>query len=91
MSNADFDGRRVTAYDKRAPAAAMHWIDYGLGGLRAEAVHLIGTDAADLSDLYRELTARDELFGFAASERFYEIGTPDSLAETSAFLAAESS
>jgi MurNAc alpha-1-phosphate uridylyltransferase len=87
-SNADFDGRRVTVYDKRAPTAAMQWIDYGLGGLQAEAVDLIGADAADLSDLYRELAATDELFGVAASERFYEIGTPDSLAETSEFLSA---
>ena len=33
-SNAEFDGRRVTAYDKRAPSERMQWIDYGLGGLR---------------------------------------------------------
>jgi hypothetical protein len=26
------------------------------------------------------------LFGYAATERFYEIGTPEALAETSAFL-----
>ncbi len=90
VSNADFDGRRVTAYDKRAPAAGMQWIDYGLGGLRAEAVDLIGTDTAELPDLYRELSSRSELFGFAATERFYEIGTPGSLAETSAFLDADS-
>lgn len=91
VSNADFDGIRVTAYDKRAPTADMQWIDYGLGGLRADAVDLIGADIMDLSDLHRELAAQRELFGFAATERFYEIGTPDSLAETSAFLAAESS
>jgi NDP-sugar pyrophosphorylase family protein len=90
-SNVSFDGRRVTAYDKRAPTAAMQWIDYGLGGLRAEAVDLLGADTADLSDLYRELAVRDQLLGVAASERFYEIGTPDALAETSAFLSAESS
>lgn len=88
VSNAEFDGRRVTAYDKRAPTAGMRWIDYGLGGLKAEAVDLIGVDAAELSDLYRELAARGELSGFAATERFYEIGTPAALAETSAFLAA---
>lgn len=89
-SNASFDGRRVTAYDKREPTASMQWIDYGLGGLHAQAVDLIGNDAADISDLYRELAARGELFGLAANERFYEIGTPESLAETNAFLTAES-
>lgn len=91
VSNADFDGQRVTAYDKRAPGAGMQWIDYGLGGLRADVVDLIGGDTAELSDLYRELAVRGELFGFPATERFYEIGTPASLAETSAFLEAQPS
>jgi len=85
-SNADFDGARVLAYDKRDPTAAMAWIDYGLGALDACAVE--GADPAlrDLADLYHALAARGELFGFAASERFHEIGTPAALAETDRFL-----
>ena len=88
-SNATFDGRRVTAYDKAHPNPGMDWIDYGLGGLCAEAVDLIGKGGSELSDLYRELAAGRQLFGFAATKRFYEIGTPNSLAETGAFLAEE--
>jgi NDP-sugar pyrophosphorylase family protein len=90
-SNALFDGTRVTAYDKRAPVAGMDWIDYGLGGLTAGALDIVGDEVSDLSDLYHELAARGELFGFEATERFYEIGTAEALAETSAFLATERS
>jgi NDP-sugar pyrophosphorylase family protein len=86
-SNASFDGRRVTAYDKRHPSATMRWIDYGLGGLRAEALAVVGDEVSELAELYHELARRGSLFGFAATERFYEIGTPESLRETGRFLA----
>ncbi|MBV9535804.1 MAG: nucleotidyltransferase family protein [Solirubrobacterales bacterium] len=90
VSNARFDSQRVIAYDKRAPSADMRWIDYGLGGLSVDALGVIGSEVTDLAELYRTLAARGQLFGFEAHERFYEIGTPESLAETSAFLAARS-
>jgi NDP-sugar pyrophosphorylase family protein len=86
-SNAALEGDRVR-YDKHAPTADMDWIDYGLGGLRAEALHLVGEDVSDLAELYGVLSRRGELYGYAATERFYEIGTPDALAETDRFLAA---
>jgi NDP-sugar pyrophosphorylase family protein len=89
VSNAVFDGTRVTTYDKRTPNPAMHWIDYGLGGLRAEALDVMPAEVDDLADLYHELAGRRELFGYAAAERFFEIGTPAALAEADAFLAAE--
>ncbi len=85
VSNAVFDGARVTAYDKRRPDRGMRWIDYGLGGLTSEVIGRAGS-ASDLADLYRELAGAGELFGFEATERFYEIGTPQALEETSAFI-----
>ena len=87
VSNVSFDGTRVRSYDKRSPSPAMSWIDYGLGGLRADTLGLLPDSADDLAELYHALAARGELFGFAATERFFEIGTPASLAETSEFLA----
>ncbi len=84
-SNVLFDGERVVRYDKRNPTPDMHWIDYGLGAFRAEALALPGDD---LAELYAELARRGELAGYEATERFYEIGTPEALAETSAFLAS---
>jgi NDP-sugar pyrophosphorylase family protein len=85
-SNVRFEGTLVTAYDKRSPTESMRWIDYGLGGLQAAALDSVGTDVSDVAELYRELARRRSLFGFAAAERFYEIGTPGALAEASEFL-----
>jgi NDP-sugar pyrophosphorylase family protein len=86
-SNVVFDGRRVRRYDKHAPAPDMHWIDYGLGGLTSDALRLVNPESEDLAELYSELARRGELLGFAATHRFYEIGTPAALAEASEFLA----
>jgi N-acetyl-alpha-D-muramate 1-phosphate uridylyltransferase len=83
-SNVLFDGDRVIRYDKRHPTPDMHWIDYGLGAFRAEALAIAGDD---LAEVYAELARRGELAGYEATERFYEIGTPEALAATSAFLA----
>jgi NDP-sugar pyrophosphorylase family protein len=62
----------------------MEWIDYGLGVLTAGALE--AHDDADLAGVYHALAARGELAGYVATERFYEIGTPDALSETDAFL-----
>jgi NDP-sugar pyrophosphorylase family protein len=86
-SNAAFNGRLVSRYDKRTPDRSMCWIDYGLGGLCADILDAAGGDVSELADLYHGLSLRGLLFGFRATERFYEIGTPDALAETDAFLA----
>jgi NDP-sugar pyrophosphorylase family protein len=90
VSNAIFDGARVTTYDKGSPHPQMRWIDYGLGGLRADALTLVPENVDDLADLYHELARRGELCGFAATERFYEIGTPASLAEAEDFISRQS-
>ena len=85
-SNADYRDGLVVRYDKRAPAPEMRWIDYGLGGLRSEALERVGPAERDLSALYAHLAERRALAGFPARERFYEIGTPRALAETDALL-----
>lgn len=64
----------------------MRWIDYGLGGLEARALAAVDPEEPDLSVLYQRLAARGELLGYEAVRRFYEIGTPEALAETDAFL-----
>ena len=58
-----------------------------MGALRSDTLDVLPEAADDLADLYHELARRGELFGFAATERFFEIGTPASLAETGEFLA----
>jgi NDP-sugar pyrophosphorylase family protein len=87
-SNVVLDGGRIVRYDKANPTPDMRWIDYGLGALTPAALDEPGDD---LAEIYARLAERGELAGYEATERFYEIGTPDSLAETSAFLASRSS
>jgi NDP-sugar pyrophosphorylase family protein len=88
-SNVVFADDCVLVYDKRTPTPQMHWIDYGLGGLTAAVLELVPAAERDLAALYTELSRRGELFGFEATERFHEIGSPQALAETDAFLRAE--
>jgi NDP-sugar pyrophosphorylase family protein len=85
-SNAIYRDGMIVRYDKTGPTAEMKWIDYGLGGLEAEALVLVPPPERDLSALYRLLAERGELMGVEASERFFEIGTPSGLDETDSFL-----
>ncbi len=86
-SNVRYADARVLAYDKHAPRPDMRWIDYGLGGLTQAALDCAAPGVRELSELYALLTRDGQLCGFEAHERFYEIGTPEGLAETEAFLA----
>jgi len=85
-SNARFEDGRVVAYDKANPGPDMEWIDYGLGAFRARAFEIADAGTVDLADVYAQLSRRELLAGYAATERFYEIGTPEALRETDAFL-----
>jgi NDP-sugar pyrophosphorylase family protein len=85
-SNVRFEGTLVTEYSKSSPGGSMLWIDYGLGAFEASALDAVGPEVSDVAVLYGELARRRSLFGFAATKRFYEIGTPAALAETSEFL-----
>jgi NDP-sugar pyrophosphorylase family protein len=87
-SNVVYAGGRVLVYDKRHLTSDMHWIDYGLGGLRSDALGAVDESEGDLAVLYQRLAQSDSLYGYVATERFYEIGTPARLAETEAFLRA---
>lgn len=88
-SNAIYRDGLVRSYDKRSPRPEMRWIDYGLGGLEQAALDLAPAGMQDLADLFHRLAHMKLLFGFEARERFFEIGTPDALAETDAFLRGE--
>lgn len=87
-SNVEFRGGHLLRYDKRARTPEMSHIDYGAAVLRREALDRIPEGQSfDLADLYRDLVREGAMIGYEVSRRFYEIGTPEGLAETRAFLA----
>jgi len=89
-SNVDFEAGRILAYSKTDRTPRMHYIDYGLGVFCAEAFQgLPAGRACDLTELYSNLLQRRQLAAFEVKERFYEIGSPEGLRETTEFLSAQ--
>ena len=87
-SNVVFQEGRLLVYDKRRRTPAMTHIDYGLALVRREIVERIPPDApCDLADMYTTLVADGMMAGHEVARRFYEIGSPAGLEETSAYLA----
>jgi NDP-sugar pyrophosphorylase family protein len=84
-SNADFDGKRVTDYSKTA--GDFEWIDYGLSILTPDVAGEIPNDEpADLAEVFTRLSREGRLAGLEVADRFYEIGSPQGLAELERFL-----
>ncbi len=83
-SNAVYEHGRVIAFDKESPPKVAEWIDYGLSVFQRSVLEQ--NPATDLADLALELAPQGRLAGYLVHERFYEIGTPEALAETDAFL-----
>ena len=89
-SNVLFVDGRLHRYDKRNRTSDMRHIDYGIGVLSARALDAFPPgEPFDLAAVYERLLANNELIGFEVSERFYEIGSPEGLEETRAFLAGK--
>lgn len=85
-SNAAYNNGRVTRFEKGLddPAGAgLDYIDYGLSVLGADVIRerIPGGKAFDLANVYKELAQAGALKGFEALSRFYEIGSPDGLAD----------
>lgn len=82
-SNVEFAEGRIRRYDKNSRVPGMRHIDYGLGGLSEAAFRGVPDgERLDLARIYENLLAEDELAGYEVFERFYEIGSPEGLAET---------
>ncbi|MGH7267699.1 MAG: sugar phosphate nucleotidyltransferase [Candidatus Rokuibacteriota bacterium] len=86
-SNVRLRDGRLVEYDKRAPRPDMTHIDYGLALLRRAALAPVPSGTpADLADLYQGLVAQGAMAAFEVPTRFYEVGSPEGLAETRTFL-----
>ena len=87
-SNVIFDGHMVRAHDKSVRGqSGVEWIDYGFSVFTRAVVEAWPTpDPWDLSSLTGELAREGHLAGYEVTQRFYEIGKPEGLAETEAHL-----
>ena len=65
----------------------MNFIDYGLGVLSAAVfANHYRSIPFDLADLYHDLSLDGKLAGMEVYERFYEIGSPQGLAQAEAYF-----
>ncbi len=91
-SNVVFEGGRLVLYDKaRAGAEAGRFthVDYGLMGLTRQLVQARVPARGDLAALFHQLSQEGALRGHEVKRRFYEIGSPQGLADLEAFLQAK--
>lgn len=89
-SNVVFDDQLVVRYGKKADSGPRaEWIDFGLSVFSSSAIAACpASDPFDLADLTSDLASRRALAGFAVDRRFYEIGRPQGLADTEAYLSS---
>jgi NDP-sugar pyrophosphorylase family protein len=87
ISNVWFDGHEIRRYDKKNRTIEMHYIDYGVGILRADVLaDWPDNQPFDLADVYSDLTKRKQLVGFEVTQRFYEIGSAKGMADLDSLL-----
>jgi len=81
----------VTGYDKVGRSEGMFWVNFGVTALRKRALSFIPpTKEIGEEEFYHELIMRKELLAFQVSDRFYEIGSPQSLKEFEQFISRRS-
>jgi NDP-sugar pyrophosphorylase family protein len=94
-SNTRLEPDGTAYYDKRVPdpaTAGLTHIDYGLLALRRAVIESAVPEGGrgDLADIQHDLSSRSDLAAFEATNRFYEIGTPEGLRDLEARLRSAS-
>jgi NDP-sugar pyrophosphorylase family protein len=90
-SNTQFKNGKILAHNKKSQVGEMNYIDYGLSMFRkkdyAEWIGSIENGTSiDLSDAISFFAQKGKLLGYEVKSRFYEIGTPESLFETTKMI-----
>ena len=86
-SNVLLKPNQLIEYNKQNPSDDMNYIDYGLSILNSYIFDIYPKNYFfDLSSVFEQLSNKKQLWGFEVYERFYEIGTSDSLKETENFI-----
>jgi N-acetyl-alpha-D-muramate 1-phosphate uridylyltransferase len=81
---------RVDLYEKHGAygVQGLTHIDYGLSALHRSVVEALPAGAiVDLADVYHRLSVEGKLAAYPAEHRFYEIGSPQGLADFAAWAA----
>lgn len=91
-SNAVYARGRVLLFDKNRlgpPPTGMDWIDYGLSIMSRDLIRdrVPRGSVADLADLMKVLSVEGILGAYEVNQRFYEVGSPQGLADLEAYLA----
>ena len=86
-SNVVMDGGRLVLYDKKNTTPDMDYIDYGVCMYEKSLFAGYDADSAfDIAEVQHELSVRGEMTAQIVTKRFYEIGSPASLAEFSEYV-----
>jgi len=86
-SNVIYRGHEVIKYDKKNISPEMNYIDYGLIIFRKKVFDGRSKGKIfDLADFCKGLVNEREMLGYEVYERFYEIGSPSGLKETTDYL-----
>lgn len=86
-SNVVMDGSRLVLYDKHDPTPDMEYIDYGVCMYERSLFKDFGEDEVfDISVIQHDLSVKGEMVAQTVTKRFYEIGSPESLAEFSRYV-----
>jgi len=89
-SNVFLEAGILKRYDKYHPTPDMTHVDYGIAVLHQEALaRVVAGEPCDLAELYGSLVADGQMAAFEVDRRFYEIGSPQGLAETRALLGGD--
>jgi NDP-sugar pyrophosphorylase family protein len=89
-SNVQFEAGEILRYDKKLRTPRMRHIDYGIAVLRATVFESLPDHAAfDLAEVYSHLVSQNQMAAFEVKQRFYEIGSPQGLAELDSLLRAK--
>jgi hypothetical protein len=82
-----FENEQIIEYNKEKITSFMHYIDYGLGVLKASTFSSYPSGVPlDLSRVYNELSLHKQLAGHEVFKRFYEIGSHQGIADTQKYL-----
>lgn len=74
-------------YEKGASPGTYQYIDYGLAILRRGSLEAFPAEMPfDVEEVFRQIISRRQMAAFVVTRRFYEVGSPQGLADTDRFL-----